>query len=131
MIVGRLRPTVRERILAHLTNFSANSEDHEVPFEVTQEGIANAVGIRTRHLIQNIRPMIADKLVIEKSTYYRGGRQRRKVYFLTWKGVEEARWLGDYSTSVRTTYQALNDSVTGIQISSRSEVAELSIVERG
>jgi hypothetical protein len=102
MFVGKLRTTVRERILLHLASFSVNAEDHEVPFEVTQEGIASAVGIKTRHLIQNIRPMIADNLVIQKSTYHRGGRQRSKVYFLTGKGVVEAGWLDRHSTRVST-----------------------------
>ena len=87
------RLTVRERILAHLARFSSHKETHRVPFEVTQEGIADAVGIEPRHLVQNIRPMIKQGLVVESSSYAEGGRQRRKVYFLSSRGKDEAGWL--------------------------------------
>ena len=59
---------------------------------VTQQGIAKAVGIAQRHLVQNIRPMIAEGLVIEHSSYALGGKQHRKVYFLTIKGQTAAKW---------------------------------------
>lgn len=86
---------MRDRILVHLANFSRHMKDHQVPFEVTQRGIAEAVGIRDRHLVQNIRPMIVEGLVMERSSYAIGGRQHRKVYFLTTKGEAEANWLGE------------------------------------
>src|SRR3989304_2581131 len=40
------RLTVKERIQLHLIDCSRFSEDYEAPAEVTQEGIARAVGIR-------------------------------------------------------------------------------------
>ena len=86
-------PTVRDRILSHLASFSANEQDHQVPVEVTQEGIAKAVGIAQRHLIQNMRPMISEGLVVEHSSYALGGKQHRKVYFLTIKGRTAAKWM--------------------------------------
>jgi len=85
--------TVRDRILGHLASFSANEQDHQVPVGVTQEGIAKAVGIAQRHLIQNIRPMISEGLVVEHSSYALGGKQHRKVYFLTIKGRTAAKWV--------------------------------------
>jgi DNA-binding MarR family transcriptional regulator len=86
-------PTVRDRILAHLANFPQYEVGHQVPFQVSQIGIADAIGIKQKHLSQNIRPMIAEGLVLERSCYVKGGRQHQKVYFLTEQGRKEAAWM--------------------------------------
>ena len=39
------RPGVQDRILLHLRDFSEYSESIEVPFAISQMGIANAVSI--------------------------------------------------------------------------------------
>jgi predicted transcriptional regulator len=89
--------TVRDRILVHLANFSSNETDHQLPTEVSQQGIAGAVGIRQRHISQYVRPMIVEGLVSEESRYIRGGRQHQKVYFLTKQGCAQADWMNNNS----------------------------------
>jgi hypothetical protein len=67
--------------------------DHQVPRQVSQKGIAEAVGIFQRHIPQYVRPMIIEGLVSQRSSYIRGGRQHQKVYFLTDRGQVEANWM--------------------------------------
>src|SRR5438046_2151899 len=80
---GKSGLTVKEKILLHLAYFSEHHNDHRVPREVSQKGIAEAVGISQKHLSQYIRPMIKADLVLERSSYILEGRQRQKVWFLT------------------------------------------------
>jgi len=89
--------TVRDRILVHLGSLRSNHSDHQLPTEVSQRGIAWAVGILQRHISQYIRPMIVEGLVSEESRYIRGGRQHQKVYFLTERGRTQADWMNNNS----------------------------------
>ena len=95
---NHLTLTVRDRILLHLLEYIMSRSNHWVPFQVTQPGISDAVGIKPRHIQQYIRPMIVQGLVEERSAVAHGGRQRRKTYLLTSQGETEAAWLsGDMS----------------------------------
>src|SRR5436190_1064643 len=99
---GKSWLTVKEKILLHLAYFSEHHNDHRVPREVSQKGIAEAVGISQKHLSQYIRPMIKADLVLERSSYILEGRQRQKVYFLTELGRREAEWMRDGASRKRS-----------------------------
>src|SRR5438552_19043206 len=98
---GKSRLTVKEKILLHLAYFSKHHNAHRAPREVSQKGIAEAVGISQKHLSQYIRPMIKEGLVLERSSYILEGRQRQKVYFLTELGRREAEWMRDGASRKR------------------------------
>lgn len=90
------RLTVRDRILLHLGGYVGHEGEYQAPLEVTQSGVAEAVGIRLSHVPQYVRPLGALGLVMERSAHVKGGRQRRKVYFLTGPGrTEVARLKGN------------------------------------
>jgi len=78
--------TVKERIQLHLFDYSRYLEAYEVPVEVTQEGIAQSVGIRVSHVPQYIRPLAGEGLVEERTSHVQHGGRRRRTYFLTAKG---------------------------------------------
>lgn len=78
--------TVKERILLHLFDFNRFAEEYEAPQEVTQGGIAKAVGIRVHHVTQYVRPLISEDLVEEKVSHITRKPRRRKVYFLSSQG---------------------------------------------
>ncbi len=63
---NHLTLTVRDRILLHLLEYIMSRSNHWVPFQVTQPGISDAVGIKPRHIQQYIRPMIVQGLVEER-----------------------------------------------------------------
>src|SRR5438445_9559503 len=100
--------TVRDRILLHLATFELYETDHWSPSQVSQKGIAKAVGILQRHIPQYVRPMITEGLVEEHSSYIQGGKQHQKVYFLTKKGRTAAGWMRDNPDN-----QPMNDDNNG------------------
>jgi len=77
--------TVRERILLHLME-NAPREGAHATARITQPGIATEVGIERRHVLQYVRPMAEEGLVVEERAWIPGGRQRLKVYRLTPRG---------------------------------------------
>jgi len=78
--------TVKDRIQLYLFDYNRYTEAFDVPVEVTQEAIANAVGIRVTHVPQYIRPLLSEGLVEERSAHILRQKRRRKAYFLTAKG---------------------------------------------
>lgn len=87
--------TVKERILIHLQPYFQYRTEDQVPYELSQPGIADAVGVSRPHLSQEIRKVIkADTgLIEEEIKRVKGLKRKRKVYFLTTKGVREAKVL--------------------------------------
>jgi tetratricopeptide (TPR) repeat protein len=87
--------TVQDRILVHVAAYSdANhGRNSRAPLQITQPGIAEAVGIERRHVRQYVRPLIIKGLITEKAAYVVGGRQHRKVYYVTVQGRSEATHL--------------------------------------
>ena len=93
--VPDLELTVKDRIQLYLFDFNRYAEAFEAPVEVTQEAIANAVGIRVTHVPQYIRPLIAEGLVEERTAHIQRQKRRRKAYFLSAKGRTQLSALRD------------------------------------
>lgn len=85
--------TVKERILLHLSEFRDFADALTLPPELTQGGIAQAVWIDVRHVVQYVRPLAEEGLVTERMAHIEGGRRRRKVYELTGTGRMKAYGL--------------------------------------
>jgi tetratricopeptide (TPR) repeat protein/DNA-binding MarR family transcriptional regulator len=80
------RLTVKQRIQLHLFDFQRLAEAYEAPVDVTQDGIAQAVGIQVHHVVQYVRPLVSEGLVEARTSHIERRTRRRKVYFLTPKG---------------------------------------------
>ena len=88
-----MRLTAKERILLHLFDHARYADAYEAPVDVTQEGIAKAVGIRGPHFQQYVKPLISEGLVEERTSHVTRQARRRKVYFLTSKGRQHVATL--------------------------------------
>ncbi|MFO7792185.1 MAG: BREX system ATP-binding domain-containing protein [Candidatus Saliniplasma sp.] len=100
----------RERIFLHLSSYYLESDRKEVPYELTQPGIAEAIGVSRSHLSYEIRRIMDEEegLIEEKVKHVEGLKRRRKVYFLTGKGIERARSLREDYDEKRVTLKTHN-----------------------
>ncbi|HIA40176.1 MAG TPA: helix-turn-helix domain-containing protein, partial [Candidatus Poseidoniales archaeon] len=98
------KPGVQERILLHLRDYADYSSAVEVPFSLSQMGIANAVAIARSNVPRAIATLKDDGLLIERQAHVVGVSRKRKAYFLTDGGLQvaEETWgrLQDYSFRV-------------------------------
>ncbi|MFW3146814.1 MAG: hypothetical protein ACMUIE_08400 [Thermoplasmatota archaeon] len=85
--------TVDERVVLHLMDFIPNEEDFEAPEGTTQAGIARGIGIERKHVPRAVKKLIAEDLVFTRVAHVKGGKQRKKVYFLSFEGKALARRL--------------------------------------
>ncbi|MAS80342.1 MAG: hypothetical protein CMA28_01800 [Euryarchaeota archaeon] len=93
--VATSRPGVQERIFLHLSDFVDHSEKVEVPFALSQMGIANAVSIARSNVPRAISGMKEAGHLIERQVHVTGVSRKRKAYFLTDDGVKVADEIWD------------------------------------
>ena len=79
--------TVQERILLHLSEFSKFVDQLEVPFALTQQGIAQSVGVVRSAIPRAIKKLISKDHVREELAHITGLSRRRKIYYLTTDGL--------------------------------------------
>ena len=93
-MVSSAKPGVQERILLHLLDYSDYKNSVEVPFSLSQMGIANAVAIARSNVPRAIAGLKDQGLLIERQAHVKGVSRKRKAYFLTDSGmhVAEATW---------------------------------------
>ena len=85
--------TVTEKILIHLLDKIKFEERFEVPYALTQGGIADAVFVRRSYVSSATKEMIKKGHLSEKLTHIKGEARRRKAYFLTPEGKMMAEKL--------------------------------------
>ena len=88
--IATSRPGVQERIFLHLSDFVDHSEKVEVPFALSQMGIANAVSIARSNVPRAISGMKDAGHLIERQVHVTGVSRKRKAYFLTDDGAKVA-----------------------------------------
>jgi len=87
---GKFNVTVNERILLHLMRYQRNTDDFEVPFDLTQYGIAHYIGIQQKHIPRAVKKLKEQGLLEERISHIKMSPRKQKVYFLNPKGFEFA-----------------------------------------
>jgi tetratricopeptide (TPR) repeat protein/nucleoside-triphosphatase THEP1 len=99
--------TVEEKILVHLIQYTNFYDQWEVPFDITQEGIAGSIGIARCNVSRAMKKLTTKAFIEEKIAHVKGAERRRKVYFLTHNGHPPAnqiyRYISDFPVVFRTT----------------------------
>ncbi len=100
--------TIRERILLHLSRFKMVNEEevYNLPFDLTQDGIAAALGISRAHSSLELKKLRVAGKVRENQVHVIGSGIRRKVYYLEPDGKTESEYvrkkLEDAGISIET-----------------------------
>ena len=87
---GNPKPGVQERILLHLRDYVDYKSSVEVPFALSQMGIANAVAIARSNVPRAIASLKDSGLLVERQAHVSGVARKRKAYFLTDSGITTA-----------------------------------------
>jgi DNA-binding MarR family transcriptional regulator len=85
---------VNDRVLLHISRFAADVPPEEHPPDITQAGIAAAVGISRTHVPRAVKGLIKDGLVEEVRGRVQGHERKMSVYVVTPEGlrVAEQAW---------------------------------------
>lgn len=115
----KIRPkiTVNEKVLLYLREFSKLKDYSVSPFEITQPGIAESVGIRVNHVPRAIKQLKKLGYVEDLITHVRGSTKKRKVHFLTESGMAQAESLKRKIESLYITLIATEKAPVEVKIS--------------
>ena len=86
-MAAQAKPGVQERILLHLLDYSDFKDSIEVPFALSQMGIANAVAIARSNVPRAIAGLKDQNILVERQAHVKGVSRKRKAYFLTDSGI--------------------------------------------
>jgi len=86
--------SVNDRVLLHISRFAADVPPEEHPTDITQAGIAAAVGISRTHVPRAVKGLIKDGLAEEVRGRVHGHERKMSVYVVTPEGlrVAEEAW---------------------------------------
>ncbi len=101
--------TVQEKILVHLSKYRAYRGKIAVPTAITQEGIAETIGVKRPHISVEIKRMMKKGLV-EEFKAHAGGRKRRKAYFTTPEGERRVKEIEEIVRTRNVIVRANGDS---------------------
>ena len=100
--------TVDKRIMLHLYECKHSEMDFEVPQEVVQDGIAEAVSSRRDNIPRTMKKLKEEDFVYEVLKRIKGLPRKRKAYFLTEKGFRYAKEVRD-AIAYHKVYLQLSD----------------------
>ena len=92
--------TVEDWLLVHLLRYARYQGEFEVPWAITQYGIAEAVGTGQDHVSRAVRRLVQRGVLTEAKSRVEGVQEKRKVYFLTAEGQAAASELARKSESI-------------------------------
>jgi len=75
------------RALQYLRQYNPENLDFVAPFDLTQDGVAAALGITRPHASLVLNKLIMDGLVESRMLHIKGGRRRRTAYIISPAGV--------------------------------------------
>jgi len=116
--------TVEEKILIHLIQYMNFYDQWEVPFDITQEGIAGSIGIARCNVSRAMKKLISKGFIEEKIAHVKGADRRRKVYFLTHTGHTPANQIYKYLSEYPVVFRLLNGTQKETRLSKLREELE-------
>lgn len=87
----RLVVSLNERLMLHLLEMERYVDEADVPMGVSQEGIAQRLGVQIHNVSRALASLQDEGLVTDRLAHIRGAPKRRRAYFLTEKGVKAAQ----------------------------------------
>jgi Mn-dependent DtxR family transcriptional regulator len=100
--------TVGEKILLHLSRCSRFENEIVCPHTMTQQGIANKLGISREHVAAELTELRRKSRVASKYAHVPGTKTKRKVFYLTHLGQILARQLRELMSVVSPEWSGSN-----------------------
>lgn len=111
--------SVMDRILLHLLDFKSYEGEIDGSMDLTQIGIADAIGIKRGNVNQDIQPLISKGYVECHKVHVPGIKIKRSNYYLTCQGYEKAKTVKEKLIKVNI------EMIDREGIHSRTNIADL------
>ncbi len=83
----------KEKVLVQLGEHRPDPDQMPLPFEITQKGLADHLGLRRSHVAMALQDLVGDGMVTTRKSHIDGEERRQNAYLLTEEGARRARDL--------------------------------------
>ncbi|UCE90995.1 MAG: winged helix-turn-helix transcriptional regulator [Methanobacteriota archaeon] len=80
----------KEKVLLQLGEHRTEPDDAPLPFEITQKGLADYLGLRRSHVASALQNLVREGRVTVHKGHIEGEDRRQNAYFLTEEGARKA-----------------------------------------
>ncbi|GEM_PF-1484236 len=123
------RLKAKEKILVQLCLHRCESDEGTFPFEVTQKGLSDHLGLRRSHVAVALQELIKDGSVEVVKGHVEGADRRQNVYCITPKGAETATTVRERLLEVEVSFEDASGTstvkVSEIVTSHRASIASV------
>jgi hypothetical protein len=104
--------SVKQKTLIYLNRYKAfdPSNTYNAPWELTQDGIANALCISRAHASIILGQLKNESKAEERMSHIKNGKTKRKAYYITPAGMEEAAKIIDYAIKEEINIDSIIDA---------------------
>jgi len=100
-----LRLKAKEKILVQLYLHRFDSDEHTYPFEVTQKGLSEHLGLRRSHVATALQELVKEGLVTVVKAHVEGADRRQNAYCITSGGLEKGASIRERLFSIEVTFE--------------------------
>ncbi|UCE36283.1 MAG: winged helix-turn-helix transcriptional regulator [Thermoplasmata archaeon] len=119
------------RILLHLLNYHSSISLFDLPFELTQIGIAQNVNIKRGYIHRPLNKLIEEGYIQEGVGHTKCGKRKIKYYFLTDDGKKYARELEKGLSNLSITLKLSNDTLKTMKLKNITPYLEKKKIYQG
>ncbi len=102
---GGLSLKAKEKVLVQLYLYRCEPDDGVFPFEVTQKGLSEHLGLRRSHVAMALQELVKDGLVAVAKGHVEGEERRQNAYCVTDKGFETGSALRTRLLEVEVSFE--------------------------
>jgi len=113
----KLTISVNDKILILLSNFSLYKNDWELPFTLTQQGIADYLSLARCNVSRAMKRLLEDDLVVERKAHIKGIKRKRYVYFPSTQGLFRIQEINEKMDTVKIPFIDLASETTQMTMS--------------
>lgn len=100
-----LRLKAKEKVLVQLYLHRCEADEGVFPFEVTQKGLSEHLGLRRSHVAVALQELIKDGFVDVVKGHVEGADRRQNAYCITPKGVDSAAAIRERLLEVEVSFE--------------------------
>ncbi|MDQ1371203.1 MAG: Winged helix-turn-helix protein, partial [Candidatus Thermoplasmatota archaeon] len=102
---GGLSLKAKEKVLVQLYLYRCEPGDVVFPFEITQKGLSEHLGLRRSHVAMALQELVKDGLVVVAKGHVEGEERRQNAYCVTDKGFETGSALRTRLLEVEVSFE--------------------------
>lgn len=80
-----------KKLLLYLSAYDSYRDSWDVPIALSQEGMSDRLDLQISNLSRTLTPLLKQELVSSRLAHVKGVVRRRRVYFLTEQGLNQAK----------------------------------------